>query len=275
MRRWRGSALRWALLAVAAAVALFPFYWMLRTSVAPSNEQFLLGVSFFPSEISFDNYADAWRIGGFGRAMTVGTLVAGLILVVQLVTVVPAAFALSALPFRGRDQLFLGVLTTLLVPHALLAIPTFVLVNELGLTDSSIGLVLPFVTSGFGIFLVRQHMASVPPALVDAARADGLSTLQLLWRVYVPLARPAIAAFSVFSFYVHWNDYIWPLLVVRDESLRTPPLALAVLQGTSLPLPSFGLLTAGAVIVTAPVVVLFLAAQRQFVRGIAGGEVVG
>ncbi|MEV7908079.1 ABC transporter permease subunit, partial [Streptomyces anulatus] len=123
-------------------------------------------------------------------------------------------------------------------------------------------------------FLLRQHMLTVPDALLEAARADGLRTFSTLRRVVVPASAPAIAAFAVFSIFVHWNDYLWPLLVARDPALRTPPLALAIFQQAETG-QDFGALAAGAAIITVPIVLLFLLAQRRFVAGIAGGELPG
>jgi multiple sugar transport system permease protein len=135
-------------------------------------------------------------------------------------------------------------------------------------------LIAPFATSAFGIFLMRQHMTTIPDALLEAAKADGLRTLPTLWKVVIPSAAPAIATFAVFSIFVHWNDYLWPLLVARDESLFTPPLALAVFQQAETG-PDYGALAAGAVIITAPIIALFLLAQKRFIAGIAGGELPG
>lgn len=260
--------------AVAISVALFPFLWMLRTSVASVEEQRSLAISPLPASFDFGNYSAALQEGNLISAMLNGFIVCAAILAFQLITVVPAAFAFSVLRFRGRSVLFLTVLSALLIPVQMTAVPNFLMMNQIGLIDTRWALILPFATSAFGVFLIRQQMSTVPTALVDAARTDGLTTTQTLLRVHTPLAMPAIAAFSLFSFYVHWNDYLWPLLVTRSESLRTPPLALAIFQQVELGF-EFGKLCAGAAIVTMPVLIAFLLAQRRFVEGMAGGEIVG
>ena len=262
---------RVVLLAIALVWVLLPFVWMLRTSFVPQQEVFQLGLNPIPSEPTIDNYLRAWTDGGLGQAMLTGVIVTGSILVLQLLTVVPAAFAFAKLEFRGRQPLFLAVIGSLLITPQVTAVPNFITIAFLDLVDTRVSLVLPFATSAFGIFLVRQYLITVPDSLVEASRLDGLSWTRSLLLIFAPAARPAIAAFAVFSFTVHWNDYLWPLLVARSPEIRTPPLALAIFNSAEIGR-DFGALTAGAAIVTLPVVVVYLLAQRRFVEGIAGGE---
>ncbi|WP_181781474.1 carbohydrate ABC transporter permease [Pseudonocardia pini] len=269
---WRIT--RIGLAVVAASIALFPFVWMVRTSIAARDSITVDGLSPLPATIDLSNYVRAWEEADLGTAMLNGAVVTVAILVLQMLTCIPAAYAFAKLPFRGRGPLLLVVLACLLVPTQATALPLFLGVSGLGLADTLAALVAPFATSAFGIFLLRQHMVTIPDALLDAARADGLRTLATLRRVVVPAAMPAIATFAVFSIFVHWNDYLWPLLVARDPALHTPPLALAVFQQADTG-QDFGALAAGAVIITAPVVALFLLAQRRFVAGVAGGELPG
>lgn len=266
--------LRLAASAGAVLVALTPFYWMLRTAVAPEDQVFFNGISLFPTRWTFDNFTRTWSDAGLGRAMLNGAIVTVAILACQLVTCIPAAYAFAKLQFRGRNALYALVLAALLIPVQATAIPTYIGLSRFGLVDSRVSLVLPFVTSALGIFVIRQYMVTIPDAVLEAARMDGLSQATTLWRIVVPLARPAILTFSVFSIFVHWNDYLWPLLVARSPDLATPPLALAGLQDAELGT-DFGALAAGATIVTLPIVVLFVVARRRFVAGIGGGEVTG
>lgn len=263
------TASRIALLVVVLIAVLLPFVWMLRTSIVPPTEVFDLGLHPIPAEPTLDNFARAWTDGGLGRAMITGAVVTLTILALQLLTVVPAAFAFAKLNFRGREPLFLAVIASLLITPQVTAVPNYITIAWLGLVDTRVGLVLPFATSAFGIFLVRQYLITVPDSLVEASRLDGLSWWRSLVTIFVPIARPAIAAFAVFSFTVHWNDYLWPLLVARSADIRTPPLALAIFNSAEIGR-DFGALTAGATIVTLPVVVLYLFAQRRFVEGMTG-----
>lgn len=258
----------------ASLIALTPFYWMVRTAVSPEDQIFFSGISLFPTELSLSNFGRAWSEAGLGKAMLNGAIVTLAILFFQLATCIPAAYAFAKLQFKGRDTLYAVVLAALLIPIQATAIPTYIGLSRFDLIDTHASLVLPFVTSAFGIFIIRQYMVTIPDALLEAARMDGLSQATTLWRVIVPLARPAIMTFAVFSIFVHWNDYLWPLLVARSPDLATPPLGLARLQdaeqGTD-----FGALAAGATLVTLPIVVLFVIARKRFVAGIGGGEVTG
>lgn len=269
-RRW----VLWTLVAMAVTWSAFPFYWMLRTSVSPPEEVYFDGLSLLPTGVTVDNYVRAWDAAGLGAAMLNGLVVVGAILILQLLTCVPAAYAFAKLRFRGRDLVYGLVLTALLVPVQATAVPTFLVLSQLDLVNTRTALVLPFATSAFGIFLVRQYMVTVPDSLLEAARMDGLSQLRTLLTVMVPVCRPAILTFAVFSVFVHWNDYLWPLLIARDPQLRTPPLALAVFDNADLQ-PDYGAYTAAAAVVTVPILVLFLFARRRFVAGLSGGEVVG
>ncbi|OLT11358.1 sugar ABC transporter permease [Pseudonocardia sp. CNS-139] len=269
---WR--VVRAGLVVLAVSVAVFPFLWMLRTSVAGADSIHVDGFAPVPHSYDLGNYARAWQRADLGTAMLNGAVVTVSILALQLLTCIPAAYAFAKLRFRGRDTLYVVVLGCLLVPTQATALPLFLGVSSAGLADTLTALVLPFASSAFGIFLLRQHMVTIPDALLEAARADGLRTFSTLRRVVVPATAPAIATFAVFSIFVHWNDYLWPLLVARDEALRTPPLALAIFQQADTGF-DFGALAAGAAIITAPIVILFLVAQRRFIAGVAGGEMPG
>lgn len=269
---WR--IVRIGLAVLTASVAVFPFVWMLRTSVAGADSVLLDSFEPIPSSFDLSNYTRAWTEADLGTAMLNGAVVTVAILALQLLTCVPAAYAFAKLRFRGRDPLFLLVLGCLLIPTQATALPLFLGVSSMGLANTLAALIVPFASSAFGIFLLRQHMMTIPDALLEAARADGLRTFSTLRRVVVPASAPAIATFAVFSIFVHWNDYLWPLLVARDASLHTPPLALAIFQQSDTG-QDFGALAAGAVIITAPIVALFLLAQRRFVAGFAGGELPG
>lgn len=269
-----GHLPRMLMVVVTCAIAVFPFFWMLRTSIASKDSVFFDGISVLPDRFDFSNYSKSWHDAQLGSAMLNGLVVAGIILACQLLTCVPAAYAFAKLRFRGANAVFGLVLASLLIPVQATALPTYIGVSVLGLANTRTALIVPFLTSGFGIFLIRQHMLTIPDALMEAARADGLGPIRTLMKVVLPLSRPAIATFSVFSIWVHWNDYLWPLLVARSPQLRTPPLALAVFQDAERGI-NYSALAAGAVIVTLPIVVLFTVAQKRFVQGIAGGEITG
>ncbi|MDF2443950.1 MAG: multiple sugar transport system permease protein [Subtercola sp.] len=267
-------SLRWLLVALAVIVSLFPFYWMLRTAVAPADQVFFDGISLLPTSLDFSNFARAWQEADLGSAIVTGLIMTLSILALQLITCIPAAYVLAKVKMRGVGVVLAVVIGCLLVPTQVTLIPTFIGINAAGLADSLPGLILPFMTSAFGIFLLRQQMMSIPDSLMEAARTDGLGHFRTLWNVVIPMAGPGIAAFSVFSVFTHWNDYMWPLLIARSPSLATPPLALAIFQQGDIGF-DYSALAAGAAIVTAPVVILFLVAQKRFVQGMSGAEIPG
>ncbi|GMM97868.1 sugar ABC transporter permease [Dietzia alimentaria] len=274
LRRSLSHSLRWLLALVAITISVFPVLWMLRLSLSPADEAVLDGIQLLPSSLDWGNYARAWESADLGHAMLNGALVTGSILIIQIITVIPAGYAFAKLRFRGRDAAFAVILACLLVPTQATALPLYLGIGSIGLANTFAALVLPFMTSAIGIFMLRQHMITIPDSLLEAAKADGLGTLRTLVHVVVPSSMPTIAAFAVLSVFTHWNDYLWPLLVARDPSLYTPPLALSIFQqaetGTA-----YGELAAAAMLVTLPIVVLFIVAQRKFVTGIAGGELPG
>lgn len=264
----------WLVIAVAVIVSLFPFYWMLRTSIAPEDGVLVSNMPLLPDAIDFSGYARAWVDGGLGQAMLVGAIVTGAILVIQLLTCIPAAYVLSKVSAKWTGVVLAIILGSVLIPAQVTLVPTFIGINMVGIADTMAALIVPFITSAFGIFLLRQQMMGIPEGLMEAARTDGLGHVRTLTKVIVPMAAPGIAAFSVFTVFAHWNEYMWPLLVARSPELRTPPLALAVFQQADIGF-DYAALAAGAVIVTAPVVLLFLFAQKQFVQGMSGAEIPG
>ncbi|MFV0632904.1 carbohydrate ABC transporter permease [Demequina sp.] len=264
----------WIAIAIAVLVALFPFYWMLRTSVSPQDQVFFDGIALLPTSFDLSSYSRAWTEGGLGRSMLVGLVVTAAIVAIQLATCIPAAYVLSKVRARWTGVVLAIILGSVLIPSQVTLVPTFIGINAVGLADSMGALIVPFVTSAFGIFLLRQQMVAIPDTLMEAARTDGLGHLRTLTKVVIPMASPGIAAFCVFAVFVHWNDYMWPLLVARSADLRTPPLALAVFQQADTGF-DYAALAAGAVIVTAPVVLLFLFAQKRFVQGMSGAEIPG
>lgn len=162
----------------------------------------------------------------------------------------------------------------LLIPSQVIMIPLFIGINQVGLGDTLAALIIPFSTSVLGTFMIRNQMMSIPTALLEAAAMDGLGPVKTLLKVVVPMSMPGIAAFSIYSIFVHWNDYMWPLLVARSPELRTPPLSLAIFQDTATGF-DYPALTAGAAIVTVPIILIFLFGQKYFVRGMSGTEITG
>jgi multiple sugar transport system permease protein len=261
-------------LAAAAIIALFPFFWMLSASLKPIEEILAPGLRLLPEAPTLQNYATAASRAPLLRFLLNGAIVCGAILLLQLLVIIPAGYAFGRLEFPWRDQLFILVLAALVVPAQITAIPNFLLLSDLKLINTYPALVLPFIGSAFGTFLMRQFFRQLPGDVLDAARIDGCNTRQLIWYVLLPLTRPAVAAFSIFSVVAHWNDFFWPLVVIRSAELMTPPAGIAYfadLEAGS----NWGAVMAAAVIIVGPLVALFLIARKQFIESLAHTAVKG
>jgi multiple sugar transport system permease protein len=267
------GAARWIPLTIGVVVAVLPFLWMLRTAVGPAQSILGLSANPLPSSVSFHAFSQVNSDGSFPRAMITGIVVSIAIVALQLLTSIPAAYAFSWLAFRGRDALFAVVLATLLIPPQVIAVPNYVTVSALGFANTRVGLVLPFAASAVGIFLLRQYMRTIPPAVLEAARMDGLSTWRTIRSVIVPLSMPAIATVATFSFLMSFNEYLWPLLEARSPDIATPPLALARLNNAAAGVPDFAVLSAAALLISLPTLIVFALAQRRLVAGITGSGV--
>lgn len=214
------------------------------------------------------NYTKAFTEAPLLRYLLNGVIVTGSIFLIQVIVALPAAYALAKLKFWGREAAFGLVLFCLLIPVHAIALPLYILLAKLGLTNTYAALVVPWTISVFGIFLMRQFFMTVPDDLIDAARMDGMQELSIVWRVMLPTAIPALLAFAIFSVVAHWNDYFWPRIVVTgNRDLFTPPLGLREFKGDGDG-SFFGPMMATATVIVTPLIVAFLIAQRRFIEGI-------
>ncbi len=263
---------RHVVLLATGTVVLMPFIWIVSLSLKPPGEIFRASFSLLPEHwYAIENYAKALTVAPLPRYMANGVVVCGAILALQILICAPCAYALAKLDFRGRNLLFGLVLVGLLLPHQVLALPLFILCYSLGILDSYAALILPFIVSPFGIFLFRQFFKSIPDDVVHAARLDGLSEFAIVWRIMLPLAMPAVIAFSIFSVVAHWNDLFWPLIAVKSPGLMPPALGVAIFRGAEAGT-DYGPLTAGAVLVVLPLVLAFATAQRWFIEGLTSAS---
>jgi len=263
---WR--VMRHAVLMTGAIIYLLPFVWMLSTSFKPADEIFQDGFHLFPQNwAAVENYTQALTQVPLLRYLWNGVLVCGGILILQIIVSLPAAYCFAKLDFRGKKWAWALMLLSLMIPFQATAIPLYILLYHVNLLDTTAALIIPFIASAFGIFLMRQFFMGVPDDLIHAARLDGMSEFELVWRVMMPAAMPALMAFSIFSVVWHWNDYFWPLLVINTADLATPPLGTMFFKneesGTN-----FGPLMAGTVIITLPLLLFFLSAQKRFIEGV-------
>jgi multiple sugar transport system permease protein len=263
-----GRPLRFAVLLAGAAVMLLPYAWMVATSLKPQAEVFSSGLSLWPAQwAAAENYGKALTRIPMLRILGNGALVCALIVLFQVVFALPCAYALAKLRFPGRDAVFALVMLGLLVPIHAISIPLYAAFSATGLLNTLAVLVLPFLLSVFAIFLFRQVIAAFPDDLLQAARMDGMGEWSIVWRVVLPNAWPAATAFAIFSVVAHWNDLYWPLIAISKTELATPPLGLLFFRAAEVG-DDYGALMAATVVITAPLVLLFLFAQRRFIEGI-------
>lgn len=265
MTRVADAIVRVALVVVALVFAI-PFVLMLVTSFRHSEWVLVSPLDPFAGGLTFDNYVTVWTeapvLRYYANSLVVTTLIVG----VQLVTSVAAAYALGHLRPWGSRMLRIAAVLVLSVPTPAIAITNFLGLSALGLTDSLTGLVLPFVASAFGIFLLTQYVEAVPSTQLDAARVFGLGPVARFRQVVLPSIRPGIAAFVAFGFVGWWNEFFWPFIVLRSDEFATIPFLVRRFELTPNALPEWGPLMAAATIALAPVVLLLVLLQRSFAR---------
>jgi multiple sugar transport system permease protein len=267
-------ALIWLLVVAGALTMVLPFLWMVSTSLKTDAQAFLWPPKILPWPPQWQNYRDAWQIAPFGRFFFNSAVVSFSVMGMSLLLNSLAAFGFAKYQFRGAHALFIAVLATMMIPGQITMIPCFLLMKHLGWLDSYAGLTVPGFASAFGIFFLRQFMITIPGDYMDAARMDGASELAIWWRIITPLAKPALATLSIFTFLGTWNDFLWPLIVVKSDEMRTLPLAISALSSGHYVM-SWPLLMAGACFVVFPVLIVYIFAQRFLVEGIALGGIKG
>jgi len=268
LRRGASLMLVHGALVAGAVFILLPFVWMLLTSLKPAAEIFDASFSLWPKRFAAsENYTFALTHAPLLRFMLNGIIVCGGILIVQLLVAIPCAYALAKIRFAGRSTLFMLILLGLCIPVQVPALPLYIGLAELGLLNTYFAMMVPFFLSVFAIFLFRQFFKGYPDEIIQAARLDGVSEFEIVWRIVAPSAWPAIAAFSVFSIVAHWNDLYWPMIVISETRLAPPPLGMMYFADAEVG-SNYGALTAGATIITAPLVLAFLIARRRFSEGI-------
>lgn len=268
VRRWAATdGPRFGVLCLAAIVFLAPVYWMLVTSFKPEADTTAQPVQWIPARPTLDNYAAIlgapdlqvlrWFVNSLGTAIVFASVYVALCAV--------TAYPLARMQFPGRRLWFAILLSSMMLPGIVTLIPTYIMILKLGWLDSYNALIWPFIPGVFGVFLLRQFFLGVPRELEEAAEIDGANSVQLLARVVLPLSKPALVTLWVFSFLFSWNNYLWPLFVVHGD-MQTLPVGLANMAGRFVTF--YGKLMAGTALATIPVLIVYLLAQRQFVRGI-------
>jgi len=260
-------AARWFLyliLLIGGLGMIFPFVWMVASSLKSAQD--IYSLSLVPPSPTFDNYRTVLQETSYARWFVNSLGIAAVTTASVAFFDSLAGYTLAKFRFPGGFVIFVLILSTLMVPTEMLVIPWFVMSIEFGWTDSYWGIMFPGVISAFGVFLMRQFFSGVPNDLIDAARIDGFTEFQIFWKIAVPLVKPALAALCIFTFLGNWNAYIWPLIVVRSEEMRTLPVGIAFFSSESGS--AFHLIMAAAALATIPVIVVFLIFQKQIIKGI-------
>jgi len=253
-------------LAFAAALTLAPVLWMISTSLKTADRVFAQPIEWLPNGFHWENYVTALTARPFGQYLFNSVLQATVSMVISVLLCTAAGYAFSHFRFPGRQLMFVLILSTLMVPFEVIAVPLYLQVHSWGWRNSYPGLILPTALSAIGIFIMKQFLQGIPRDIIDCARMDGASEPQILVRMILPLSLPAISAVAIFTFTYTWNSYLWPLLIVNQDALRTLPLGMALFAGEMTA--AYTGIMAVAVFGAIPLVLLFLVLQRNFVRGI-------
>jgi multiple sugar transport system permease protein len=265
-RTANGSA--FVLLVVLAIIWILPILWAIDTSLKPEGETTTIPVSWLASHFTLAAYISTFATTGLFRWYFNSFLTSAIISVVTVVLASMAAFAFSRVPFRGRNILFWIILAGIMVPGQILIVPLFTQMQSFGMVDTYWGIILPQLASPISVFIFKQYFDGIPVELEEAAIMDGASRWRVYWQIWMPLARPAIAAVAIFAFVFSWNNFLWPFIVITGSNMMTVPVGLSTVQT------SFGIryaqIMATAVLAGIPVLIVFLFFQRQIVQGIAG-----
>lgn len=245
-------------------IMLFPFFWMISSSLKNSVEAFATPPTLIPKSPTLDNYRHVLQTLDLPRLFFNTILVSITVVFLQLFTSALAGYAFARLHFRGKNFLFLIYLATMMIPFQVIIVPLFIEMRQLGLIDSFLGLGLPMISSAFGVFLMRQAMLAIPKELEEAALLDGANHFRLFFAVALPLALPSLAALGILSFMAVWNAYLWPLVIIFSPEKMTLPLALANLQGENLT--DWPMVMAGTTLAILPIAIVYLLLQKQIAQ---------
>jgi multiple sugar transport system permease protein len=273
MKRPLATAAVNGLLLGTALITLFPLLWMLSASLMATGEASALPPPLLPDRPTFDNYRELFAHGGLWRYLANSVLLAVTVTLASLTFNVAAGYAFAKLRFAGRERIFRALLGALVIPGQVAMVPLFLLLKQLALVNSYGGVIVPGLASIFGIFLVRQYALSIPDELLEAARIDGASEFRIFASIVIPALKPIIVTLALFTLLGTWNDFMWPLIVLTDQSLYTLPVALAALSREHVQ--DDELMMAGSVVTMLPVLLVFLSLQRYYLQGLLAGAVKG
>jgi multiple sugar transport system permease protein len=269
-----GRIVRYLLLVAGGLFMLMPFVWMLSSSLKDQGAIFAYPPTLIPAAPRWENFREILDVVPFGRYFGNSTLIAVLSVIGQLLSCSMAAFAWARIPFAGRELFFMTLMAALIIPPQVTLVPLFIMMNQVGWIDTYYPLILPFWLGGaFGTFLLRQFFLGIPRDLEDAAKLDGAGPWRIYWSIYLPLCKPALATVAIFTFLLQWNELLRPLIFLSSPDKLPLTVGLAALRSQYST--SWNLIMAGALISIIPMLILFVFAQRYFVRGVAASGLKG
>ncbi|MCJ8014664.1 carbohydrate ABC transporter permease [Paenibacillus sp. KQZ6P-2] len=242
-----------------------PFVWMLSTSLKTLPETMIFPPEWIPHHPVWRNYIDAWKTGPFLHYLTNSVIISVSILILQMLTIIPASYAFARYKFVGSGFLFGVVMVTLMIPNQLIFLPVYLELSAFKLLNTHLGLILPFASSAFGIFLLRQAFRQISDELLEAARLDQAAEWKIIVRIMVPMVKPVLVTFALFSFIAHWNDYFWPLVMTTNEVARTLPIGIAKIREVE-GVGTWNILMAGNMILVTPILIVFFLSQRNIIK---------
>ncbi|MEM7129065.1 MAG: carbohydrate ABC transporter permease [Chloroflexota bacterium] len=267
-QRQIGNIAAWTILLLGSIIFILPFFWMVSSSFKTFGELYIFPPVLVPKQLQWQNYLEIWRRLPFHLFFRNSFVIATCQTLGVLFTSSLAGYAFSRLRFPGRDQIFLIYLSTMMIPFAVRMIPLFILMRTFGWVDTHYALIVPGIFSAWGTFLMRQFMMTIPRELEDAALIDGASFFQIYWRIILPLTGPALATLGIFEFMGSWNDFLWPLIILSSMDNKTIALGLAAFQAMSAMKTPWHLVMTASVVSVLPIIAIFLAGQKYYVRGI-------
>jgi len=261
-------------LIILAIIFTIPVFWMFSSSFKSLENTLTVSIKWLPEKLHFENYTEIWGAEQFKTYFLNSLVVAITVTFATIFLASLTGYGLSKFDFPGRQVIFLFILSTMMVPFQVIAIPLYIIVRYFGWIDTYQGLIIPGALTGFGVFFMKQYIQTISNEFIDVARIDGCSEFGIFWRIILPLSKPALAALGILTFLGSWNNLLWPLIVIQSEGLKTLPLGLAKIMQSEYGV-RYNVLMSGAAIASAPMIIAFLIFQRRITKGITLGGLKG
>jgi sn-glycerol 3-phosphate transport system permease protein len=258
-------ALGFLLKAAVLMIFVFPFLWMISTSLQTFRETMSFPPTLIPASPQWINFVEAMHAGPFVMYARNSIIVTGSIICLQLIVMIPAAYAFAKYKFAGKSILFGMILLAFMIPGQITFIPVYLMLADWGITKTLLPQIIPFMSNAFGIFLLRQYFMQIPEEIIESARLDNATEFKIMWKIMIPMSKPALATIALFSFVSHWNDYFWPLVMTDTSEIRPLTLGIAMLRETE-GISNWHIIMAGNVVLVVPILIIYLFCSKQIVK---------